>query len=45
MEEGLCMPGAWFILDKSVAEALDYCYIGMFHLESLKKFMDLGPLV
>jgi hypothetical protein len=45
MEEGLCMPGAWFMLDKSVAQALDYCYIGMFHLESLEKFMDLGTLV
>jgi hypothetical protein len=30
MEEGLCSPAAWFILDNSIATALDLTWDGMY---------------
>jgi len=45
MEEGLCSPNAWFILDQSVAQALDFCYQGLFDLEFLENFTEFGPLI
>ena len=33
MEEGLCSPAAWFILDNSVATALDLTWHGLYDWE------------
>ena len=33
MEEGLCSPSAWFILDNSIATALDFTWDGLYDWE------------
>lgn len=37
MEEGLCSPSAWFILDNSIATALDYTYEGLYDWDYVEK--------